>query len=67
MAALVVALDARDPALQYVGVQSLKTITGLEYGGDVAKWRQVATGGTPTPSAPKPPSIAERIRDAAPF
>jgi HEAT repeat protein len=60
MAALVVALDARDPALQYVGVQSMKSISGLDYGGDVAKWRQVATGGTP-PEAPPPPSIAERL------
>ena len=66
MAALVVALDARDPALQFVGVQSMKSISGLDYGGDVAKWRQVATGGTP-PEAPQPPSIAERIRSATPF
>jgi hypothetical protein len=66
MAALVIALDDRDPALQYVGVQSMKSITGQDYGGDVAKWRQVATGGAP-PAAPETPSIAERIRRASPF
>jgi hypothetical protein len=60
MAALVVALDARDPALQFVGVQSLKSISGQDYGGDVAQWRQVATGGTPA-AAPEPPTVAERL------
>ena len=48
--ALAVALDDRDPAMQYVGVQSLKSITGKDYGPDVQAWRQVAAGGTP-PSA----------------
>lgn len=66
-AALVIALDDRDPALQYVGVQSLKAITGRDYGGDVAAWRQVAAGGTPPTTAPDVPSIAERLRKAAPF
>jgi hypothetical protein len=65
MAALVVALDDRDPALQYVGVQSLRSISGQDFGGDVAKWRQLATGETPAP--PVTPSIAERIRDVTPF
>ena len=65
MTALVVALDDRDPALQYVGIQSMKSITGKDYGGDVESWRLVATGGDPP--APKAPSIAERIRRAAPF
>jgi HEAT repeat protein len=63
--ALVVALDDRDPAMQYVGMQSMKSITGKDYGGDVEAWRLVATGGTPP--EPKAPSIAERIRSATPF
>ena len=42
-----IALDDRDPAMQYVGVQSLKSITGKDYGPDVQAWRQVAAGGTP--------------------
>jgi hypothetical protein len=64
MQALVIALDDRDPALQYVGVQSMKSVTGKDYGPNVDAWRQVATGGA-TP--PEVPSIAERIRDAARF
>lgn len=62
---LVVALDDRDPAMQYVGVQSMKSLTGKDYGGDVAAWRQVAAGGNPPP--PDPPSIAERVRSVSPF
>lgn len=65
VAALAVALDDRDPALQYVGVQSMKSITGKNYGGDVAAWRQVAAG--ESPPEPPAPSIAERIRDATRF
>jgi HEAT repeat protein len=64
MQALAVALDDRDPALQYAGVQSMKSVTGKDYGPDVAAWRQLAGGGTPPPEVP---SIAERIRNAARF
>ncbi len=63
--ALAVALDDRDPAMQYVGVQSLKSITGKDYGPDVQAWRQVAAGGTPPPTAA--PSIAERVKGLSPF
>jgi HEAT repeats len=66
MSALVAALDDRNPALQLVGVQSLKSITGKDYGGDVAAWRQVATGSVP-PEASHGPSIAERLRQVSPF
>jgi len=63
--ALTAALDDRDPAMQYVGVQSMKSLTGKDYGPDVQAWRQVAAGGElPAPAAP---SIAERIRQATPF
>jgi HEAT repeat protein len=65
MPALVAALDDRDPALQYVGVQSMKSVTGKDYGPNVEAWRQVATGGTPLP--PEVPSIAQRIRNFASF
>ena len=65
VAALTVALDDRDPAMQFVGVQSMKSITGKDYGGDVAVWRQVAAGqSVPEPPAP---SIAERLREATRF
>jgi HEAT repeat protein len=65
MSALVVALDDRDPAMQYVGVQSMKALSGKDYGGDVAAWRQFAAGGNPP--EPPAPSIAERMRRASPF
>jgi HEAT repeat protein len=63
--ALVVALDDRDPALQFVGVQSMKSITGKDYGPDVQAWRTAAT--STSPPSPRGPSLAERIRSAAPF
>jgi HEAT repeat protein len=63
--ALIVALDDRDPALQYAGVQSMKAIIGEDYGTDVQAWRQVATGGTPPPR--EAPSLAERLRNVSPF
>jgi hypothetical protein len=63
--ALVAALDDRDPALQYVGVQSMKSITGQDYGPDVQAWRTVAT--SDTPPTPQTPSLAERLRRTSPF
>ena len=65
IAAVAIALDDRNPALQFVGVQSMQSLTGKSYGGDVAAWRQVAAG--ESPPEPKPVSIAERIRSAARF
>jgi hypothetical protein len=63
--ALLVALEDRDPAMQYAGVQSMKSITGEDYGPDVQAWRQVARGETPPPA--KAPSVAERLRRVSPF
>jgi HEAT repeat protein len=62
--ALTAALDDRDPALQYVGVQSMKSITGKDYGPDVQTWRQVAAGQSPPERVP---SVAERVRGLSPF
>ena len=42
--ALGAAIDDRDPAMQYVAVQSMKNATGKDYGPDVQAWRQVAAG-----------------------
>jgi hypothetical protein len=65
VAAVSAALEDRDPAMQFVGVQSMKSITGKDYGPSVETWRQVAAGQTvPEPPAP---SIAERIRSATRF
>jgi HEAT repeat protein len=65
MQALVVAIDDRDPAMQYVGIQSLKAVSGKDYGGDIAAWKQLAAGGNPP--TPPSPSIAERMRKVSPF
>lgn len=62
--ALSAALEDRDPAMQYVGVQAMKSATGKDYGPDVQAWRQVASGGTPPPEYT--PSMAERLRPITP-
>ncbi len=43
--ALAVALDDRDPALQYRAMQALENVTGQDLGYDVAQWRQYVQGG----------------------
>jgi len=59
--ALGLALDDPDPALQHRAVQSLKTVTGEDFGNNVPAWRQFVRGG-PVPRADEP-TIAERLRD----
>lgn len=41
---LSVALDDSDPALQYRAVESLRDITGRDFGSDLATWRRFARG-----------------------
>jgi len=60
VAALGVALDDHDPALQYRAIQSLKTCTGEDFGNSVAAWRDFVAGRTPT--AEEDPSLVERLR-----
>jgi hypothetical protein len=62
--AVAAALEDRDPALQFVGVQSMKSITGKDYGPDVEAWRQVVAGQAPPEATP---SVAERVRGLSPF
>jgi HEAT repeat protein len=59
VAALGKSLDDRDPTMQYYAVDSLRKISGQDFGNDVGKWRQYAKGETPAPA--KPPSLADRI------
>jgi HEAT repeat protein len=40
------ALDDRDPAVQYVAMQSLKNCTGEDLGDDVRRWRELAENPT---------------------
>jgi HEAT repeat protein len=62
---LAVALDDRDPALQYRAMQTLSEVTGQSLGNSVAAWRQYVQGGNVTPG--EPASVAQRLRNLAPF
>lgn len=56
--ALVPALDARDPAMRFAAIESLRKTSNVDYQGDTAKWREFAMGGNPEPP---PFSIAEQL------
>ena len=55
--ALAVALEDRDPALQYRAVESLREVTGKDVGNDVKDWIALVHGETVAP----PPSLAKRL------
>jgi HEAT repeat protein len=53
------ALADANPALQHGAAESLRAISGRDYGDDVQAWRQyAATGQAPEPNV----SLAERLR-----
>jgi hypothetical protein len=60
LAALGLALEDRDPAMQYRVVSSLRRIAPVDLGTDVERWRLYVKDGTIAP--PKSVSIAERFR-----
>ena len=64
--ALSIALEDRDPALQFVAVESLKSISGQAFGGDVRAWQQYANGEAPAIQE-RPVSLGEKIRKVSPF
>lgn len=64
---LAFALDSPNPAMQYAGVESLKSISGRDYGGDVRAWKQFASGGQPAVAEQPEISVAERLRRLTPF
>lgn len=53
------ALDDPDPALQRRAVESLKQVSGRDYGNDVVAWRTFAQGGEPPR---KPFNVADLFR-----
>jgi HEAT repeat protein len=53
------ALSDNDPALQYRAMQSLKSLSGRDYGNDVNAWRQYAKSGEADVHSP---SIAQRLK-----
>lgn len=61
VAALAKAVNDRDPALQYAGVQALKSVSGQDLGNDVSAWRQYAADEQPEIS------LAERPTGWSPF
>lgn len=61
VAALANAVNDRDPALQYAGVQALKSVSGKDLGNDVTAWREYAASEQPEIS------LAERPTGWAPF
>lgn len=61
VSALATAVNDRDPALQFAGVQALQAISGKELGNDVAAWREYAASAQPEIS------LAERPRGWSPF
>jgi HEAT repeat protein len=65
-AALAVAMEDRDPAMQFAGVNSMKAISGKDLGGDVSAWLQFARGENPNPTE-REISVAERIGGLNPF
>lgn len=65
--ALAVAMEDRDPALQYAGVKSMQAISGQQLGGDVSAWLQYARGEPPTPTTESEISVARRLRGLTPF
>ncbi|MEZ6134947.1 MAG: HEAT repeat domain-containing protein [Pirellulaceae bacterium] len=56
--ALALLLEDRSPAVQYQVAQSLKTMTGQDFGGDFEKWKQFMAGENPDPPTPKSMSAA---------
>jgi hypothetical protein len=52
-------LADNDPAIQRRAIESLKSVSGKDYGYDVQAWRQYAAG---EPVQTEPVSIAERLR-----
>jgi hypothetical protein len=59
--ALGVALDDSDPALQHRVVQSLRSVTGKDFGDSVPAWRQFIRGDQIHPDTQ--PTLAEKLRE----
>lgn len=50
-------VENQDPAMQYRAIQSMRKISGKDFGDDVAAWREFAKGG-----APKEISVVQRAK-----
>lgn len=54
------ALEDRDPAMQYLAMESLKQVSGQDYGHDARLWKQYVQGRTPVREEK---SLAQQVRD----
>ncbi len=63
--ALLVALEDRDPAMQFVGVEAMRNVTGRDLGGDVRAYVAMARDGTPPKQ--EPTSMATKVKEWNPF
>jgi HEAT repeat protein len=50
--ALATALNDPDPALQYAGAETLKAVSGQDYGYNISAWREFVQGREPSVAAP---------------
>jgi HEAT repeat protein len=64
--ALTTALQDRDPAMQFAAMQSVKQLSGEDFGGDVRAYLQYAQGESPAVKE-REISVAERLRELNPF
>jgi len=55
-------LNERDPATQYLAMQSLREVTGKDFGNDVRRWEAYVRG--EIPADPPSASLAGRVKDA---
>jgi len=65
--ALAVALEARDPALQYAGVEAMRSATGRDLGGDVKAYLALAKGETPVIATAPPENSTNPLKRWSPF
>jgi HEAT repeat protein len=63
--ALSIAVKDRDPALQFAGVEALKSISGQDLGNDVKAWQQFTE--QPPPVSQPEASVADKVRQYSPF
>jgi hypothetical protein len=59
--ALATVVDDNNPAIQQTAMDSLRVVTGKDYGYSASAWREYMQGGTPTP--PPGPSLAQQFRE----
>lgn len=59
--ALATVVDDNNPALQQTAMDSLRVVTGKNYGYSASAWREYMQGGSPTP--PPAPSLAQQFRE----